>query len=906
MLRFTQSKNSDAAKQYFDQALQTSDYFISDVELQGQFHGELAAQLGIQGVTTKEAFHSLCDNLIPLSGEMLTQRTRQDRTVGYDLTFSVPKSVSIINALHENSGIQEAFSQSVNETMKLVEADIMTRVRVDSKDENRKGHGMIWAEFIHTTARSIDKNTAPDPFLHCHAFLFNATMDVVEGKIKAAQFQFAKRDAPYYQAIFYKKMADRLVELGYSVHKSGKSFELDGVPESIRSLFSKRTRQIENFALEHGITGEKALSELGSKTRTAKQKGLSMAELKADWRNQIRENISKEDAESTATIRYAPVKVPVKTSVKECLLHSYTHSFERASVMPARRILAQAYMHSLGNKSVDIADIDTAFRNDKTIINVRDDDQVVCTTIDVLKEEQHMVNLARSGMNTVRPMYSTMPETHLEGQHYVAAEHILTTPDRTTICMGAAGSGKTFLATELVRLIENTGINVTVVAPSAAASRGVLRAEGFEKADTVAKLLTDKKMQEALRNNALYIDEAGLLDNHSMISVLELTKKYNARLILAGDTRQHSAVLRSQALLTLHKVAGIKAAEVNKIYRQRDQYYRQAIQEFAKGNVKGALDKLETINAIKEVDPKNPNEQLIADYVDTIKNKSALIVSPTHEQIRHVTEGVRQKMRETGLIGNKEIAARKLKNLNLTEAERGDWRNLQKDQIIQFNQNLTQIKRGSLWAVSQVENGKITIADKEGKKLILPLEKAKDYSIYKELEIGLSKGDKIRITQNCFDQQGKRLDNGQALQVKRINKSGKVVFVSEKSKTEYVFDKDFGHLDHNYCITSNASQGQTVDEVFVSMPANTLVAASQQQFYVSCSRGRDAVRIYTDDKPELLRSVQLDRSKQSAIELVQKANYLNTILELEKAPAKQPTKTYSQQKSKQVNYEPEL
>ncbi|MCX2495241.1 relaxase domain-containing protein [Pedobacter sp. PF22-3] len=904
MLRFTQSKSSEQAKNYFSQALQTSDYFINDVELPGQFHGELARKLGISGIATKEAFFALCENKSPVTGEMLTQRTRADRTVAYDITFSVPKSVSIVNALHTNSGIQDAFQKSVNETMKLIEADIMTRVRVGGKDENRKGNGLIWAEFTHLTARSINEKTAPDPFLHCHAFAFNATYDDVEGRIKAAQWQFSKRDAPFYQAIFYKKLSDELIDLGYAVQKHGKSFEIKGVPPSVIPLMSKRTQQVEDFALDHGITGEKEKSELGARTRTAKQKGLSLKQLKTEWRRQIKEHTGNESALNEATVRYAPFIEPAKTSVKDCLETTISHSFERASVMPKRRMLAQAYMHGVGNRSTGIQEIDQAFENDKRIINVTDNDQLVCTTVEVLKEEQRMVNLARQGINKMKPLYKKMPKTKLEGQQLQVAEHILTTSDMVSIYLGAAGSGKSTLMKEVVNHIEATGTIVTIVAPTAQASRIVL-GEDFKDAQTVSKLLIDENMQRNLHDGVLWMDEAGLADNKQMTACLELAKRYNAKLVLGGDTRQHSAVTRGQALLVLNKVGGIKAAEVNKIYRQRNLVYKQAIEDLAKGNVKHALSKLERIDAIKETDPLRPNEQLVNDYTTAIKKgKSALIVSPTHEQIRKVTEQVRIELQKMKVIGEQEIAFTKLKNLNLTQAEKLDWRNYQKGQVVQFNQNTQKIKRGNRYSIQDIKNGKIIIEDKQGQKLDLPLENADRFNLYQPIEIALAKGDKMRVTQNGYDNQGKRLNNGQSLQLKRISKSGNAVYGSEKSDVEYKLDKDFGHLDYNYCTTSHSSQGHTVDEVFVSMPASTLIASDSKQFYVSTSRGRDAVHIYTDDKTELFKAVELTKNKQSAIELTRNNQQKNYALGIQKDNTPKATKTLK--KEKQLNYEPEL
>jgi hypothetical protein len=95
-----------------------------------------------------------------------------------------------------------------------------------------------------------------------------------------------------------------------------------------------------------------------------------------------------------------------------------------------------------------------------------------------------------------------------------------------------------------------------------------------------------------------------------------------------------------------------------------------------------------------------------------------------------------------------------------------------------------------------------------------------------------------------------------------------VILRNAQSKVEYRLDKEFGHIAHNYCVTSHASQGKTVDEVFISQPASTFSATNAKQFYVSVSRGRDRVRIYTDDKEELMVQASQMGDRQSALELV--------------------------------------
>ena len=917
MIRMIQSDSADHAKAYYTDALQKSDYYIEGMdgqELPGQFHGLLAERLGIKGEVTREAFFALCENLSPITGEQLTPRMTENRRVGYDINFHCPKSVSIVDALSKDDHIKIAFRESVLETMREIEKDMMVRVRKNGAFTDRNSGEMLFAEFTHLTARPTEGSTG-DCHLHLHAFAINCAFDPIEKKFKAGEFSNIKMNMPYFQARYHKRLSDKLIELGYNIRKTKKSFEIDGVPQGVIDLFSKRSNEIGQFAKEQGITDAKTLDSLGARTRAKKQKGLTIEELKQDWRRQISEFKDYKEGEKDRKIRYAePVleKSPLKTI--DCINHAKTHVFERSSVIAERRILEHAYRHSIGKRSISMDDVDANFNADVDILRVNDGRQVKCTTKEVLQEEKYMIELARKGQGQFVPLYPSAPELNAQGQQAAAIEHVLTTRDQVSIIMGAAGSGKTTLMKEAIALIEQTGKRVTTVAPTAQAARGVLVDEGFEHSETIAKLLTDKEMQKSLQDQVLWVDEPGLLGTKDMISILEIADRHNTRVVLGGDTRQHSAVLRGDALRILNTVGGIKASEVSKIYRQRDTLYRDAVQDLSVGNVQKAFIKLDQMEAIKEINRLKPNEIIVDDYVKALKSgRSALIVSPTNEQGQNVSKEVRKKLRNAGLIGKTENTVTKYSNLNLTEAQKADWRNFAEGDIIQFTQNMKGIKKASIWSVDNIQQKKITLKDKEGLSCELPLHLAKDFNVYHKTELAISKGDKIKITQNCYDQQGKRVNNGQSLIVKTVKQRDKTILFNPVNDREFIFDKDFGHIDHNYVTTSHSSQGKTVDEVFISQPSSTFVATDAKQFYVSVSRGRDNVKIYTDDKNELLEHATRIGDRQSAVELTDLTNDPNLIAvrhSKEKRLSKTITVKRNQEKShnnlKIEAYEPEF
>src|SRR5580692_7928157 len=133
MIRISQQDCASGAKRYYA----TADYYSEGQELVGSWGGKGASRLGLSGTVDKFSFERLCDNLHPGTGEPLTVRTRTERRVGYDFTFSVPKSVSLLYAMSSDQGILDAFREAVDETMREMEAEMKTRVRRELQNTDR-------------------------------------------------------------------------------------------------------------------------------------------------------------------------------------------------------------------------------------------------------------------------------------------------------------------------------------------------------------------------------------------------------------------------------------------------------------------------------------------------------------------------------------------------------------------------------------------------------------------------------------------------------------------------------------------------------------------------------------------------------------------------------------------------
>jgi len=858
MLRVIGSCSAKTAKEYFKQSLSREDYYSEGQEICGDWQGIAAIKLGLSGPVTQEAFDSLCENKEPGTDERLTQRNKSNRRVGYDFNFHCPKSVSVAYEFTGDERMLDAFRASVNQTMKEIESEIQTRVRKNSANENRTTGNMIWAEFIHFTARPV--NGVPDPHLHAHCYAFNTTWDEIEKKWKAGQFRDLKAEAPYFEAAFHARFSRQLADIGYRVERTAKGWELAGVPERVLHEFSKRSEQVEQKAKELGVTSARDKDGLAALTRERKQKQLSKAQLRELWNKRI----SPDERNAVQNVIRNPVSKMPRVSETKAMDFAMSHCYERASIVTDKELLRHALRHGVGDVSVE--EVKRQLLRDE-FIRQKVNGHEWFTTKPVLAEEKRLIDFVLNGRGKFKPfrLGHDFQNQKLSDEQRNAVLHVLQSTDRVTVVRGAAGTGKTTMMKEAVAAIEASGFKVYTFAPSAEAARGVLRSEaGFANAETVEMLLQNAALQSQVREQIIWIDEAGLLGVRTLARVAELAEREKCRIILSGDTAQHRAVERGDALRILEQHAHLCAAELKEIWRQKADSHKAVIADLSVGNLEQAFMQLDKLGMLRELAPETRYEVLADDYVAAAKaGKSALVVSPTHAEGERVTLQIRSKLKTARKLRGEEREFLQLKNLQWTEAQRGDVRNYRAGLVVQFHQNIPGFLRGERVTVTGQEPGRVLIERRNGESGFLPLERSARFHVYESRKIALSAGDMIRITQNGYTMDKRRLNNGDLKQVKGFTKDGHV-----KLTNGWVVHADYGNLTHGYYVTSYGSQSKGVDCVFVAESAESFRAADREQFYVSASRFKEALTIFTDDKYALMEAVKKTSVRPSATDLV--------------------------------------
>ncbi len=344
MIRITQQSNATSAKGCYAPA----SYYREGRGIIGCWGGQGASRLGLEGTVDQLRFERLCDNENPRTGNRVTARMRWKRTVGYNFKFSPCKSVSLLYGLNQDQALLHAFRSEVDETMREIEREMRTRVRKSRQNNERVTGNMVWAQFIHTTACPV--KGVCDPQLHAYVLVFNMTWDEQEKRWKAGKFRELKRDAPYFQAAFRVRLANKLQELGFGIERRGDDFEIAGIPAEVLKRFSRRTEVVERLAQERGITNPKWKGELGPKTRESRGKPCSLVAQRKEWNRRL---TREERAILASAYRREIAFAQQRNEEAWAVYQAIRHCLAAGAIVPERRLVTEALKRGLGAVTVE-------------------------------------------------------------------------------------------------------------------------------------------------------------------------------------------------------------------------------------------------------------------------------------------------------------------------------------------------------------------------------------------------------------------------------------------------------------------------------------------------------------------------------------------------------------------------
>jgi conjugative relaxase-like TrwC/TraI family protein len=568
------------------------DYYAGRGEAEGEWLGAGAQAAGLQGVVTGDQLRALFEARHPVTGEPLGKTyvvpEGKEQVAGWDLTFSAPKSVSVLWAVGGGEigmEVRDAHAVAVHSALKYLEEHAAFSRTGKAGVRQVDTNGLVAAGFVHRTSRS------GDPQLHTHVLVSNRVQcedgvwRALDGKTLHRQL---KATGMLYHAALRAELTARL-GVAWAVPDRHGQAEITGVPKPLRRLFSSRRAEVEAAAgaritereteLGRALTAaeRRTLFEQATlETRHAKTAGVATdaglhdrwhAEAEAagyapeHWIDQTlerhqpaRHDIVAADLVSdvsaaastwgrTDVVKVAARRAPVEVGSAEAARAWIEHSADDALAHPG----------VLALRAPERAVPDGLRRRDGCSGFERHD-AARYTTTKTLQVEQRVLDLVTAGraggvgIADVRDVRRAICDAGLVGDVAAAAGAVTGSGDRVSVVVGPAGTGKTRLMAAAGRAWSDSGIPVRGLTVSAMAA-GVLAAETGFRTDTIAKFLHEHDGPDGPENGwrlqrgeVVVIDEAGMVASADLARLLSLINEAHGKAVLVGDPAQLGAV----------------------------------------------------------------------------------------------------------------------------------------------------------------------------------------------------------------------------------------------------------------------------------------------------------------------------------------------------------------------------
>ena len=252
-------------------------YTAGDAETSGEWFGKGAALLGLEGKVDQAAFEALLEGILP-DGSRVGVAGRH--RAGIDLTFSLPKSWSLIALVGGDRRIVDAYRAAVKDTLAWAERNAAeARVEVKGRERVVATGNLVAALFEHDTSRALD------PQAHLHAVIANVTR-TPDGNWHALRNDKFWSLNTLLNSIAMAGFRERIEALGYRIADRSKhgNFEAEGIGRNMIMAFSQRRQQILAKVAEMRSRTPEAFAAATLMTRDKKAPDVDRASLGATWR----------------------------------------------------------------------------------------------------------------------------------------------------------------------------------------------------------------------------------------------------------------------------------------------------------------------------------------------------------------------------------------------------------------------------------------------------------------------------------------------------------------------------------------------------------------------------------------------------------------------------------------------
>jgi conjugative relaxase-like TrwC/TraI family protein len=598
---------------------------------------------------------------------------------GFDLTFSAPKSVSVLWALSDDrtrGRVRECHERAVDAALGYMEREAAAVRRGAGGRESLRAGGLVGAAFRHRTSR------AGDPQLHTHVLVANLgrageRWTALDG---ARLYRHAKTGGYLYQAELRARLARELgVEWG-PVRRG--AAEIAGIPDEVLRGFSRRRSEIEARMRERGTSSARGAQVAALDSRRAKDYGVGGERLGARWASEAkelgfshealgaiggREVASSRSATPESAALGAELTARRSTFDRREVVQRLCERADAGGQVEAIEYAADGFLESGVAVRVDSGEARTAaevirLRGGRPLPIAPDDCRY--STADLIAIETRLVKAATAGRGAGRGVSSRAQLDAALGRHPALdreqremVRRLVTDGDAVAVVRGRAGTGKTYALAAAREAWRAAGMKVDGVALTRSAA-GELEAKSGIRSNSVAGFLAEQSAWGAElvwappAGGVLVVDEAAMLGTRQLDALHRIVvERGNGKLVLVGDDMQLPEIDAGGAFRALARRG--EAIELSQVRRQRDPLDRETLELIRSARGAEALTSYAASERITVAEgAEEVRNALVADWWRAFSSgEDAVMIARRRVDVRDLNDRARQVMGAAGRLG---------------------------------------------------------------------------------------------------------------------------------------------------------------------------------------------------------------------------------------------------------------
>ncbi len=636
------------------------------------------SRLGIDSpVVDGKDFVALMEGQHPRTGRWLRAAgANSARGGGVDLTFSAPKSVSVVWALGSRSQRRDmaaAHAAAVQSALHYVTDNVATvRRRVGGQLLEETARELLAAEYRHTVARGVLAGDAPDPQLHSHVVLTAAVRN--DGRFVAVAsrplFRAAREVGAYYRLALAAELSSRGYRVEPGTGRNGRYFELAGIPRELGEAFSARSievaRAAERFRAKWGREPERGeLRRMKLENRAAKPVR-TRGDLQRAW-NETAERRGVSPAQLTRLLA-AGEPANREQPLRERVEHRLT---DRAATFERREFRAVLFEQAVGELTpADVLKTAERLIADGHVLplqgglmttrGIRDRELAVERRIAGLAAERGRDVGERARRDAADQVVQRVGAPLSTDQQH--ALHVATGPERAVVLVGPAGTGKGVVIDAAARAEQISGHETFGVAVSGSTAQRL----GRDSPALLGRTLTLDALVARVasgrlpvdHNTTIYFDEAGMADTPRLDHLTEMLEATRAKLVAIGDGAQLPSIGAGGMFDRLTAIA--PTAELRTVHRTRDPAEQRAWADLRAGRTDRAVAHYLAAGRLHMSDSRDESlEAAVSDWARLTDGGSvaevALISDASNKEIGRLNARAQHRRIERGELGELEL-----------------------------------------------------------------------------------------------------------------------------------------------------------------------------------------------------------------------------------------------------------